>query len=584
MHIRTISSLNFGAGKTILFSDFDGTFMSVKHEDLKQNSQLIDRKAFNDTYDKFRKFQTSMGDNFEFNVTSGRNLYEWLFFVKTLETMGLKTPLPNKVISTNGGDVFAKTPTNNYIPATPIEKSKAVQKASGWDDNVRKDLMKIFQDEGYKIIEPLINSSEREYNKSTTIQRFFPSDSKEKFAAFRKNDNLLLNIALNNRNVTTEDETEKMTKKIKAYFEKRGISAKVKNEYDTTLAGGYPIINVIPVQDGKKLTKVYDPKLALEKAKRENDMVITAGDGSNDKEMLNPLNYMDIPKLDNDDLNEIKKYFKNNPEKLKELKRLPFAGIICTGNPANQVSNYDKEKLPLSKEFVELINDLAGSKKLFVVQRGKLQDGIEEAIATYSEINKNFEEKIKKETMSKDEEQKIFMALDDKVLIGPQPGKRLHAKIADPKKLSKDMEFLKKRGVTDIIDLRCVKHESQQALDDERKAANAKGINWHSMEQVGEICPTDEHTDKMFDIVKNAKGKVYLHCYAGRDRTGNMAAMYLAYTQGRNMDEITKLIYHSRKLDQWKYIGNGDHNAEMMALENKLKRLANDGAQRHFVL
>ena len=54
----------------------------------------------------------------------------------------------------------------------------------------------------------------------------------------------------------------------------------------------FMILVYTPKIDGNELTKVFDTKEAVSKAIKNNDLVIVAGDGSNDFEMLNPLEYI----------------------------------------------------------------------------------------------------------------------------------------------------------------------------------------------------------------------------------------------------------------------------------------------------
>lgn len=79
---------------------------------------------------------------------------------------------------------------------------------------------------------------------------------------------------------------------IKSYLQENNINyfqswedANRKNHFRKSLT-------ITPKIDGNGLTKVFDTKEAVSKAIKNNDLVIVAGDGSNDFEMLNPLEYI----------------------------------------------------------------------------------------------------------------------------------------------------------------------------------------------------------------------------------------------------------------------------------------------------
>ncbi len=571
-------SLNFGKGKTTLFSDFDGTYMPFRHEDIFKNKHIINREEFYDTFDNLRKFMTKKADKFELNITSGRNIHEWRAFVNKLEKMGLKTPLPKKMIASNGADVFIKTQANNYVHEEDSDKEEEIRIASCWTKRVRKDLINSFKQDGYTIIEPYINSSENEYDKELTVQKFFPKDDTTKFASFRKDDELHLNILFNKS--TTKEEFNNIEAKIKNYLSSKNIYAKVNPDYAGKYSGGYPVFNIVPLMEGgKELTKLYDINKELEHAKEENDIVVVAGDGKNDKEMLNPLNYIDLPEnIDKDNLDVLKDYFNTHLDKKAQLRLLPFAGIVIADE------NKPKDKLSLKPDFIKLINDLAGAKKLFLVQKGELHKGLEEANNEYAKINKIFKKNMKVKELTLNHSHGTFMQIDDKMVIGPQMGKKMMDNpyyLANEKQQKRDLALLKPFEISDMIDLRNsnIPHETKAAIEQEKEAAEKFGINHHSIEFDAIASPTKDEIKSFFDIIKNAKGRVYLHCHIGQDRTSMFAAMYVAYTQGRTLEEIEKYLFDSRNLfkedgrsKKWQYMKNPLERAKFFSLLEKLRK------------
>lgn len=570
-------SLNFGKGKTTLFSDFDGTYMPFHHKDIFKNQDNINREEFYDTFDNLRKFMAKKSDKFELNITSGRNFYEWKAFVDKLESMGLKTPLPKKMIASNGADVFIRTHADNYIYDNDSDKEEDIKILSCWNKNIRKDLMNSFEQEGYAIIEPYINSSENEYDKELTVQKFFPQDDTTKFASFRKDDALHLNILFNK--TTSEEEFNNINTKLKNYFNAKNINVKIKPDYEGKYSGGYPVFNIVPlIEENQELTKMYDVNKELERAKEENDIVIVAGDGKNDKEMLNPLNYLNLPKnINTYDTDEVKCYLDTHLDKKAQLRLLPFAGIVIADK------NKPKDDLPLKPEFIKMINDLAGAKKLILVQKGELHKGLEEANNEYAKINKTFKKNMKVKQLSLNYSHGTFMQIDDKMIIGPQLGEKMSDNkyyLANEKHQKRDLALLKPFGITDIVDLRNsgLKKETKEAINQEKEAAAKNGINHHSIEFDAIATPTKDEVKRFFDIIKNAKDKVYLHCHIGQDRTSMFAAMYIAYTQGRTLEEIEKYLFDSRNLfkdngrsKKWQYMKNPLERAKFFTLLDELR-------------
>jgi hydroxymethylpyrimidine pyrophosphatase-like HAD family hydrolase len=107
--------VTFGAGKTTLYSDFDGTYMPFSHKNVCKKDGIVDRDSFDRVFVDFKQFSDKKGEKFSFNITSGRNLYEFLYFLDCLKKKDLNVPLPSKVISSNGADIFELSPEGQYI-------------------------------------------------------------------------------------------------------------------------------------------------------------------------------------------------------------------------------------------------------------------------------------------------------------------------------------------------------------------------------------------------------------------------------------------------------------------------------------
>ena len=449
MKLHSIDNVLFSAGKTLLLTDFDGTYMPLKHIDVCKDQNQVDKKFFYSTFDPLRKYKLNKGDKFEINITSGRNLYEWLYFVEKLNKKGLKMPLPSKMTASNGADTFELSKNHTYIPAIDVQDKKDLIKklTNGWDDKIRIDLKKILKNNGYKIVEAPINSSEKEYGKDFSIQKFFPPNSKDKFVSFRKDDNLHLSLMFNKQNVTTPQEFETLEKIVADYMSSKNIKHKQVGFYHGSYTDGYPVIRLIPkVNEKEVLTKLFDAKLILEKMKKNNDLLIVAGDDVNDREILNPLNYLNLP-ADVDTLNikQVKNYFDKNPEKLKELKNLPLVSLVFMDSPEN-FSNKDKlNPIALPLDVMAFVNEVTGKPKILALQRGAMFYGVDFAINSYAQFNKEFRKNMNAQIKLANLSIDMLAWLDEKVLIGQQPGivvKNSKEFLVDEKSRDVDLSFL----------------------------------------------------------------------------------------------------------------------------------------------
>ena len=148
-----------------------------------------------------------------------------------------------------------------------------------------------------------------------------------------------------------------------------------------------------------ELTKAYDTNEAIKDAIKNNDLVIAAGDSSNDTEMINPFTYMEnyiTKELEQKLGNKIKRFsskgtagvislmqiLDSEPELAKSFMKMPFVGIIVKrGDGEDKLS----ELYPLAE---------GKYKKIVIVEEGELQKGIKEAIKLYSEQNPKYAEKL----------------------------------------------------------------------------------------------------------------------------------------------------------------------------------------------
>lgn len=86
-----------------------------------------------------------------------------------------------------------------------------------------------------------------------------------------------------------------------------------------------------------------------------------------------------------------------------------------------------------------------------------------------------------------------------------------------------DILRLKEKGVTDLISLTEVEMFNPELA----RFAQKQGLNYHHIElRPPVVIPTESQIKRFFEIIKNNKGGVYVHCLHGKERTGIMTFMY----------------------------------------------------------
>jgi tyrosine-protein phosphatase SIW14 len=102
-----------------------------------------------------------------------------------------------------------------------------------------------------------------------------------------------------------------------------------------------------------------------------------------------------------------------------------------------------------------------------------------------------------------------FSVVDDHLFRGAQPS-------------AAGIEALKALGVTTIVDL----IPPERIWEPEKAEAERNGIQYINvpMEPTGR--PAPEQVNAILSVITNAPGKVFVHCQAGRDRTGTVVACY----------------------------------------------------------
>ena len=164
-------------------------------------------------------------------------------------------------------------------------------------------------------------------------------------------------------------------------------------------------LTITPKIDDKELTKVFDTKEAVADAIKNNNLVIVAGDGSNDFEMLNPLEYISKQEWEQYAANTScpEFFYGDMRKKLRDLRHL-YKGydteyINDLRNELTENGFLEKlEEMPLvgivvkkgNSNLQKLVDTFSRSGKIIEVENGQLDEGIKRAIINYMNINNNF--------------------------------------------------------------------------------------------------------------------------------------------------------------------------------------------------
>ena len=134
----------------------------------------------------------------------------------------------------------------------------------------------------------------------------------------------------------------------------------------------------------------------------------------------------------------------------------------------------------------------------------------------------------------------------------------------------KDFVWLKKEGVTDIINFRTMVEPAQNF--DEKTVVESLGMNYHNIPSITPK-PNEENVEQfltLVDKITDKGGKAHIHCKAGADRTGMYAFIYKSVkgigTITENIQEWIALGHNTKQFPNLINWAKG-----LKILQNKLK-------------
>lgn len=180
--------------------------------------------------------------------------------------------------------------------------------------------------------------------------------------------------------------------------------------------------------------------------------------------------------------------------------------------------------------------------------------------------------------------------LDYKISIGRAPASPRYINNAQAYKfdkacLSRDIEFLNIHfDIDTIIDARNPKYEGVECIKAEEKMCRKKGVKYVNIPLDSAIAPNDEELKLLFSAINNSRKRVYIHCHAGKDRTGILSSCYLAKKYKMSPDEAFRKVFDerpdrehdNRPIQRLKYMSNPYRPEEKNKFLSILENLASE--------
>lgn len=396
MKIQPLSQFNttsFNAGKTTVFTDFDGSYMPFKHHDVC-NSELFShfkqRDSFNKIFQGYANFLQKAQQDIEFIITTGRSKPEYDYFIDKVKKLGLFYQSPSRLITRDGNDYYCFQ--NGEFLINKVRQQNIEQQTNWNKQKIENDLEKILQNSfrNICIVNTPINKNKFDYEDQSLEHRleFLTNKEKMHYASFTNGDNLFIEIALNEN-----FDIAKIYQVIDKYIKENNIKAKVNmyNEERSTYLPQYEesgscklkpgkLIRISPLFNNESITKLNDVKKELEFniKNRTDDLVVVVGDAGNDEVMLNPLNYLSIYGYNKEqDYNKIL----SDNEALELIAQMPFAAIIVGEDKS--LDNLRKLGLELEQKGIKKIYTYRNQLNGFLPQ-------LKRAISDYGKQNEEF--------------------------------------------------------------------------------------------------------------------------------------------------------------------------------------------------
>lgn len=409
------TSLRFGEGKVKLFSDFDGTYLPATHKTITKAQSVDNLGTLVQYFNKMKLFLEKHKDDLQVTVTTGRNIGEFHSLLQHFRRLGLQMPLPSSLITKNGGDEYYRSITDETyyetgsLPfITPnIAKRRDIKTLTGWDgEKIRSNILGILNSCRFTVRQDPTTNSAEDYGADSTLHHVHDHFDQDQSASpwvsvLRQDGDLKFFIGLP-KDISHRDDrrqTQAIIQRIEQHLQSLCIqqdgapSFYLESREQDKEYGNHPSIVIGPRIQGVPLTKVFDTQKAVNEAIKENDVVFTAGDGSNDFEMLNPARYLKLSQSlaeQNRRQNFVDRpeqflaVLQQHPELQEQWKKLPFIGLVIERN--------GKVNSKLNK-LVQAYSKLPHA-KIIKIKEGELLEGLVQGLQVFRKGNPEFEKKM----------------------------------------------------------------------------------------------------------------------------------------------------------------------------------------------
>lgn len=364
------NNISFKAGKTSLYTDFDGTFLAQPLHDLYRDDDAKKKSCvdgFNNYFAQFQNFIQKAKGKFEIIITTGRRLFGDRVegFEPTYEKItqdGIKLPEIKALITASGGDIHYFNADGTIGRTFDAQKTESARQACGWDN----DKIKSALDEAA----------------AQTGTDYHMADCRGSYK---------LSVHVENRE-NVNDFYSKLKDSLDGQMQIKSRIDDVRvygeNERVTIERG----IKLAPKINGHSLNKDFDVKIALKNAERDNDFVIAAGDSTNDKAMINIFSYIELP----GDLKHPTRAQDLTPEHIQAVRAIKLPLKIFFIRP-------DEKQIQKNARMAELYEFMKEQERLFpdkvkIVEQtqlggeNNLLNAVKSAISDHAGVDKKFAE------------------------------------------------------------------------------------------------------------------------------------------------------------------------------------------------
>lgn len=427
--------LSFAAGKVDVYSDFDGTYCPARHSSLHNPNENGFMVEYCDKMDKF--LRATRGD-VHFNITTGRTFGEYESISWLLKMRDFRLPFPETVITKDGSDRFVRKGSDKDFyergkfpfeyNSTLKEKERQIKELTNWDGGlIHSEIRNLAGKYQIRLVEADSEHSVSDYGERSLFSagklnindwQNLPREGEnikehkipvaEYVLGSRNDGNLKFHLIFPpdygfcpERNWIYDN----FVGDLKSFMSSKNIQYDLAWEPANSHNHHRISCSFTPKFESGALTKLYDTKMALRSAIKNDDIVIAAGDGSNDFDMLNPLKYLDETFVkDCENRSSYKDFYrKEMPKRLDDLRR-----VYC-GENSEYINGLRKElsengylkkleELPIysvvinkkNSKLQPLLDTFSGIGKVIAVEIGNLDEGIKNIIKNHAQKNKGF--------------------------------------------------------------------------------------------------------------------------------------------------------------------------------------------------